>query len=294
MRKNELFRIGEVSKLFHISIGILRHYDKIGLLQPEYTDPDTGYRYYSTRQFECLNTIRYLRALDLPLDDISLFLKNREIGSIRELLLKQKEEVERRQQELAVIQRKIDNRLNQMEDALASELERITVERKPERRVAVLRKSLTPTSYLDLEFSIRELEQSEENSVTFLGKVGVGLSEDALMEKRFQPYEMVFLILDAEDCFRGNTVLLPEELCVTLRFQGGHEQAAGYYDRLMQYIGEHHYEIAGFSKEITMIDYGLTNDISKFVTEIQIPVRGKNVQGGSGEEERQREVRKAF
>lgn len=281
MGKNDLFRIGEVSKLFHISIGILRHYDKIGLLQPEFTDPETGYRYYSTRQFECLNTIRYLRALDMPLDDISLFLKNREIGSIRGLLLKQKEEVAKRQQELAIIQRKIDNRLKQMEDALTSELERITVERKPERRVAVLKKSLTPTSYLDLEFSIRELEQSEENTVTFLGKVGVGLSEHALKERRFQPYEMVFLILDEEDCFRGNTVALPEEQCVTLRFQGGHEQAARYYDRLMQYIEEYRYEIAGFSKEITMIDYGLTNDVSKFVTEIQIPVRSKEIQNGS-------------
>lgn len=37
-QKKELFRIGEVSKLFHISVGILRHYDKMGLLKPEYTD----------------------------------------------------------------------------------------------------------------------------------------------------------------------------------------------------------------------------------------------------------------
>lgn len=28
------------------------------------------------------------------------------------------------------------------------------------------------------------------------------------------------------------------------------------------------------SKEITMIDYGLTNDMSRFVTEIQIPRNG--------------------
>lgn len=32
-------------------------------------------------------------------------------------------------------------------------------------------------------------------------------------------------------------------------------------------------EISGFSKEITMIDYGMTNDTSKFVTEIQIPIQ---------------------
>ena len=30
--------------------------------------------------------------------------------------------------------------------------------------------------------------------------------------------------------------------------------------------------ITGFSREITLIDYGITNDTRKFVTEISIPV----------------------
>ena len=55
--KKDLYQIGEVARLFHLSISLLRHYDKTGLVTPEYTDPDTGYRYYSIRQFECLNTI---------------------------------------------------------------------------------------------------------------------------------------------------------------------------------------------------------------------------------------------
>ena len=41
---------------------------------------------------------------------------------------------------------------------------------------------------------------------------------------------------------------------------------------LIKYIENNKYKISGFSKEITMIDYGLTDDVSKFVTEIQIPV----------------------
>ena len=72
--KNELFQIGEIARLFHVSVSTLRHYDRIGLLSPEYTDPDSGYRYYSTRQFECLNTIRYLRELDIPLEQIGQFI----------------------------------------------------------------------------------------------------------------------------------------------------------------------------------------------------------------------------
>ena len=43
--------------------------------------------------------------------------------------------------------------------------------------------------------------------------------------------------------------------------------------RLMDYIRANHLQPDGFSREITLIDYGLTNDTEKFVTEITIPVR---------------------
>ena len=84
--KKDLYQIGEVARLFHLSISLLRHYDKTGLVTPEYTDPDTGYRYYSIRQFECLNTIRYLRALAMPLDEIGDFLHNRDTGRIHDFI----------------------------------------------------------------------------------------------------------------------------------------------------------------------------------------------------------------
>ena len=90
MESIKLFSIGDVAKLFHISVSSLRYYEKIGLLTPEKVDAQTGYRYYSTRQFEVLNTIRYLRALDMPLPDIADFLQNREVERIEEKLRQQK------------------------------------------------------------------------------------------------------------------------------------------------------------------------------------------------------------
>lgn len=41
MNKNNLFSIGDVAKMFHISVGSLRHYETLGLLAPEYIDPQT-------------------------------------------------------------------------------------------------------------------------------------------------------------------------------------------------------------------------------------------------------------
>ena len=52
-----------------------------------------------------------------------------------------------------------------------------------------------------------------------------------------------------------------------------HLQSPERYRRLMDYIRANHLRPDGFSREITLIDYGLTNDTEKFVTEITIPVR---------------------
>ena len=80
------------------------------------------------------------------------------------------------------------------------------------------------------------------------------------------------MLLDREDEFEGDVEELPIETCVTLRFCGSHADAPDQYQKLAAFIDDHNLQIAGFSKEITMIDYGMTNDTDKFVTEIQIPI----------------------
>lgn len=52
-----------------------------------------------------------------------------------------------------------------------------------------------------------------------------------------------------------------------------HAESPAQYRRLMQFIREEGYTAAGFSCEITVIDYGFTTDTEKFVTEIMIPLQ---------------------
>lgn len=274
MGKEGLLQIGEVAKLSHISVGSLRHYEKLGLLTPEYVDESSGYRYYSIRQFECLNTIRYLRVLGMSLPEIAGFTQNRNLEKIQEMLCQQKAEVSRRQEELRRVERKIDNRLQQIHDALSAEKNKITLKKQPPRRIAWLRTDLSIESYQDPKFeaSIRQLEQQQDEAVVFLGKVGVGIPKEWLDSGRYDRYGMVFLILDEEDKYAGDVEELPSETCATIRFQGSHMDASAYYERLCGYIEEQGWRINGFSKEVTLIDFGFTNDPGQFVTEIQIPV----------------------
>ena len=273
MEDKKLFQIGDVARMFHISTGSLRHYEQARLLKPEYTDQGTGYRYYSVRQFGILNTIRYLRALDMPLEQIDDFLKNRDIDVIEDKLMKQKELVARKQRELAIIEQKIDHRLDQLRDAMNSELDVIQLKKVSSCRIVWLKDSLRPKSYLDLEYAIRRLEENQTESVVFLGKVGVGISKENLLAGRFDQYDSVFLVLDAEDSYEGTVEQHPEELCVSMCFCGSHKEAGAHYEKMMEYIEKHKMEVTGFSREITMIDYGITNNTDKFVTEILIPIK---------------------
>lgn len=273
MDRKGLFSIGEVSKLFHISVSSLRHYENVGLLHPEYTSSDTGYRYYGTEQFEVLNTIRYLRALDMPLAEIEDFLKNKEISNIEEKLRQQKKIVLEKQQELKRVEQKINHRLNVLSEAQNTPLDTVTLVQLPASRLVWVDAPLKIEDSQDMEAPIRKLDQSKAEAVVFLGKVGLGISPEHLQVAEYQKYDGIFLILDDEDIYDGDTMSVAESLCVRLCFRGSHAEAPGQYKKLLDYIKKHQMQIVGFSREITLIDYGITNDLEKFVTEICIPVK---------------------
>lgn len=273
MGAEKFFQIGEMSQLFHLSESSIRHYEKIGLLSPEYTDPVTGYRYYTTAQFEVLNTIRYLRALGMPLQEIADFLHNRDVGLIEEKLRQQKETVIRKRKELQRIERKIDSRLHQLQEAQLSTPDDIELLYTPACRLFLLRESLKIREYHDMELPISRLAQAQGEPLIFLGKVGVGISQEHLLAQKYDRYDSIFLVLDEVDDTMGEVLNLPQTLCVCVRFRGSHPQAPAQYARLMAYIQQNDLVVSGFSREITIIDYGMTGDTEKFITEIKIPVQ---------------------
>lgn len=269
----KLFSIGEMARLFHLSVSSIRHYESCGLITPEYVDPDTGYRYYSPRQFEPFNTIRYLRALDMPLDEIEDFLHNREVSKIKEKLSRQKAIVAEKQQEFARIERKIDAQMQRLRDAQSAALGRIEIVRVPACRIFWTENHTTAQEPESLDLSTSDLAAAQTEAIIFLGKVGFSISEEHLKEKRYDRYDGTFLLLDEADRFDGTLLALPETLCVRVRFCGHHLQSPEQYRRLEQFMQEHRLQICGFSREIALIDYGITSDAEKFVTEICIPVR---------------------
>lgn len=270
-REGALFSIGQMAKLFDMSIQTLRYYDQIGLLRPEFVNESTGYRYYSSRQFERLNTIKYLRTLDVPLERIAAFFKDRDVNLMRGIFTDQLRSVEKKQQELALIERKIRNRISQIDEATKTPLGEIEAVWLPERRIVSLAECFSPAA--DLEPLIRDLSnRSRLDNAIFLGKVGVSVSKSALEEGSFERLSSVFVCIEEEDNYEGETETIPSGTFLQVRFRGTHRDAAPVYAQLLEYASSNGITVCGGSVETTLIDAGMTSDESHYVTEIQIPV----------------------
>jgi DNA-binding transcriptional MerR regulator len=78
-----MFKIGDFSRLSSVSIRMLRHYDKLGLLVPDYIDEMTGYRHYTARQLRVVNKIQKLKEMGFALAVIKEMLAQQ--GNIEQL-----------------------------------------------------------------------------------------------------------------------------------------------------------------------------------------------------------------
>lgn len=65
-----LYTISETAKILAISTQTLRKYSNAGLVRPQVVNQETGYRYYSFEQFHIIDRIKYLRKMDLSLQEI--------------------------------------------------------------------------------------------------------------------------------------------------------------------------------------------------------------------------------
>ncbi len=89
------YKIKEVADMAGISVRMLHHYDKIGLLDPESVSA-AGYRLYSDENLDRLQQILFFKELNFPLQEIKIILdspnfnKKEALETHRQLLLEKK------------------------------------------------------------------------------------------------------------------------------------------------------------------------------------------------------------
>nr|WSW67515.1 MerR family transcriptional regulator [Streptomyces sp. NBC_00995] len=134
-----MFTIGDFARYGRVSARMLRHYDAVGLLHPDRTDPATGYRYYGAAQLARLNRIIALKDLGFTLQQVRAVL-DEEVGpkELRGMLRLRRAELEAAMTAAAARLAQVEARLRSIESEGHMSVDDVVIGHVPAVRVAEL------------------------------------------------------------------------------------------------------------------------------------------------------------
>lgn len=276
-----MFKIGEFSRLSRISVRMLRHYDKLGLLMPAETDAKSGYRLYSIDQLPRANKITTLRDMGFGIEDIKRLSTLDDEALVIELERRGKElrtGIERSERmlfDLENLKRAVlaGSSLFDYEVSLVSVPAhdvislRMTIPAYDDERLAwealgaYVKAEKVPVSDPYIEFCEFHNEGGEGEGVD----VEVAVAVDELRE-------------DSGAVRYYRTRAYPE--VASIMIYGPYENIAPVYASFAQWLEAHpSLEMAGNTREIAHRGCWNAEDPSEYLTEFQIPVRAKTMRG---------------
>ncbi len=268
-----MFKIGDFSKLSHVTVKKLRYYADIGLLEPDYVDAETGYRYYTVDQLPRLNRILALRDLGFSLDQIGHLLDEGLVAEqLRAMLRLRQAEVEQQIQEGEARLARIESRLRQIErEGNMSKFDVVLKEVKPVR-AACLRKVIPDYGHLSKMFSdVYGHVMSNGGQPT---APPVIVYYDPEFKEQHADVEVIAPI--AADVPDGAGVVMREvpgvETMASCVMKGPYEDFGEVYAAVMKWIEDKNYRLDGATREVYLRGPGDTDNPEEYLTEIQIPV----------------------
>lgn len=246
---SKLIKIGDFSKLNHVSISTLRLYDEIGILKPIFIDKSTNYRYYSINQNARLDMIQYMKELNMSLSEIKDVLNSNDLNLIESTLIKKKRQIKDQISDL-------NNSLNAISRTISS-IERfrtspkkwmITIEYIPHRRIYTMK---TKSNFYDYDISMYEKELKTlkdtmiDNNIpqVYFCNAGSSINKDDFINNRYISNE-VFVIVDDDFPTLENVKRLDSGMYACIYLDDFEEEVL-YGRKLLDFCIKNNYTICG-------------------------------------------------
>jgi len=263
--------IGDFSRATHLTVKMLRHYHRIGLLEPAAVDPFTGYRRYTTEQLPTAQVIRRFRALDMPLEEIGAVLAASDVPA--------------RNERIAAHRRRLEDELGRTQRTVAS-LRDLLAPPAPDVRAAGIELRRAPAA---LAAAITEVVDAADSAAWLQGALG---ELYAILAAQHVPAAGPAGGIFADDVFtehRGQATIFvpcgpvrplgrvtdlvvpPAELAV-ITHAGPPDDVDRAYASLATYVTRHALAVDGPIREYYLVGQRDTPDDGRWRTEIGWPV----------------------
>lgn len=267
-----MLSVGEFSRACMVSIKTLHHYDKIGLMHPQYTDRLTGYRYYEEIQISKMLLIQRMKRYGFSLAEIKFLLEE---ADERELYTRFKHQKQVLLDELTELTSIVDELSRHLQDF--------------ERTGDIMGYQNHYIVTLEQTEAIPILSHRERMSVEDFGKHYEKLFMRVMKEHLETDGETLAVYHDEEFNHESNDTevalvmrkreqadrLLEGGLCATTIHYGGYSGLSDGYGAVVKWIQENGYRISGAPYEIYVKNQFDKLLVDKWETKIFIPVEKK-------------------
>jgi len=262
-----MLKIGEFSKLSHLTVKALRFYEAEGILLPAAVDQWTGYRYYETAQLTDAASVRAYRQLGLSTNEIKAILGGKD----------EKEILSARAVALQAERNSIDTRLSVIKHLLEEREMKYRVTMKEIPKAIVYYAEVRVRDYAEMMQIIPELGEECLRLNPGIQCPNPGYEFCEYLDEEHRDSDFLIRHVEAVDRMgnESNRIKFKElpaakVLCV---FHKGPYSAAGEaYAYLMNYAEENGYHPSGLPRECYIDGIWNTESEDEWLTEIQLPI----------------------
>ncbi len=300
-----MLKIGDFSRLAHVTVKTLRHYGKVGLLRPAWIDRFTGYRYYSLPQLARLNRILALKDLGFTLEQIRPMLDgNLPVQQLHQILHRKQEELVGRVQAEQARLAQVESRLMQIDTEGRGPAYEVVLKRLDAQTVAAIRDILpgyvaAPQHW---EKSSREIEDYLKEKNIRLEGPWFALYHDPEYTERNIDIEVAVGIESvnprrlADGLRRRVTVRrLPAlEAVASVLHSGDFDTISQAYAAVFEWVERNRYKVAGPVREVDLDELDSDGTACRMV-EVQAPVEKilERNPGGQASQEQEEKMMEA-
>lgn len=267
--KNKMLTIGQFATMHGINKKTLMWYDEIGLFKPATINPENGYRYYSYYQSSILETILLLRELDVSINEIQTFMKNRSAASLEILLNEKIIELDHNITHLKAIRKTLSNHRQNMRTLLTMDLSEISIVEKKECSLVTIDISA------DISFD-KEVEMITDKTKKYQihrlhdASYGSMISVTSLYNKNFDDYSKLFIEIPFP-IQKAGLHIKPGGKYLRAFYKGDWDKMYNKYEEILDYVKKQKLGLSGFSYEM-VINENVIDRIEDCIVQIEIPI----------------------
>lgn len=260
------FTTGEFAKMCNVEKHVLFHYDSIGLFKPAIIK-ENNYRYYSYDQYFTFYVIINLKMLGMSLNDIKIYLENRNPSLLLKLLEEKSAEVTEKIKWFQDLQNTIETMKHSTTEALNSD-DTICLKTLP-KEIILRSNNIENTSGKSFASFMQEYTNfSKSLGITIQESIGSILSVKNLRNKKF--FTLSYLYIKSNSFIKSKTVIRKPGVYLCGYFKGRYEDTYEIYTKMLNYADENNITLGEYSFEEYLVSDIAEKEVNNYITKIMI------------------------